>query len=47
MRLAYQDLSLEKKKQEEKLKHLDPKKAAQAERLGMGMTASSYRYTRA
>lgn len=36
MRLAYQDMSLERKKQEEKLKSADPKKAEQFERLGMG-----------
>ena len=36
MRLAYQDLSIQQKSQEEKMKQLDPKKAAQAERLGMG-----------
>lgn len=37
MRLAYQDLSMEQKKAEEKLKNLDPKKAVQVERLGMGV----------
>lgn len=36
MRLAYQDLSIQQKKQEEKLKQTDPKKAEQVERLGMG-----------
>jgi CRISPR/Cas system CSM-associated protein Csm5 (group 7 of RAMP superfamily) len=36
MRLAYQDLSLQQKKEEERLKKLDPSKAAQIERLGMG-----------
>ena len=36
MRLAYQDMSLEMKKQEAKLKAADPKKAQQMERLGMG-----------
>lgn len=36
VRLAYQDLSLKVKKEEEKLKNLDPAKARQMERLGMG-----------
>lgn len=36
MRLAYEDLSIQQKKKEEKLKALDPKKAEQIERLGMG-----------
>jgi len=36
MRLAYQDLSVQQKKQEEKLAKVDPSKAAQVERLGMG-----------
>ncbi len=36
MRLAYQDLSVQEKKKNEELKRMDPKKAAQAERLGMG-----------
>lgn len=38
MRLAYQDLSLERKKKEDKLKITDPKKAEQLERLGMGFS---------
>merc|ERR1711962_310275 len=37
MRLAYQDLSLEQKKTEEKIRTVDPKKANQVERLGMGV----------
>ena len=37
MRLAYQDLSLEQKKVEEKMAKIDPKKANQVERLGMGV----------
>ncbi|KAL0272711.1 UNVERIFIED_CONTAM: hypothetical protein PYX00_005575 [Menopon gallinae] len=41
MRLAYQDLSLQQKKEEEKLKQIDPKKAQQIERLGMGFTAKT------
>lgn len=40
MRLAYQDMSLERKKQEEKLKASDPKKAQQLERLGMGFISN-------
>lgn len=40
MKLAYQDMSLERKKQEEKLKAADPKKAEQFERLGMGFGGS-------
>lgn len=36
VRLAYQDLSMKAQKQEEKLKHVDPTKARQMERLGMG-----------
>jgi ADP-ribosylation factor GTPase-activating protein 2/3 len=35
VRLAYQDLSLKKQKEEERLKNLDPNKAKQIERLGM------------
>ena len=40
MRLAYKDMSLERKKQEDKLKAADPKKAEQFERLGMGFGGS-------
>ncbi|CAH1799553.1 unnamed protein product [Owenia fusiformis] len=36
MKLAYQDMSQEKKKAEDKIRLTDPKKAAQLERLGMG-----------
>lgn len=36
VRLAYQDLSVQQKKEEDKLKRTDPKKAEQVERLGMG-----------
>jgi len=36
IRLAYQDLSVKQKKQEEKMASTDPSKAAQVERLGMG-----------
>lgn len=39
VRLAYEDLSIKQKKQEEKLKAIDPKKANQVERLGMGLGA--------
>ncbi|XP_063971176.1 ADP-ribosylation factor GTPase-activating protein 2-like isoform X1 [Lytechinus pictus] len=38
MRLAYKDMSVEMKKQEEKLKKENPNKAKQMERLGMGYT---------
>lgn len=40
MRLAYQDMSIQRKKEEEKLKASDPKKAEQLERLGMGFGGS-------
>lgn len=36
VRLAYQDLSLQKTKEEERMKNIDPTKAKQMERLGMG-----------
>ena len=42
MRLAYQDLSVQQKKQEEKLKTTNPKKAQQMERLGMGFGGRRY-----
>ncbi|XP_014098652.2 ADP-ribosylation factor GTPase-activating protein 2 [Bactrocera oleae] len=38
MRLAYKDLSLQKTREEEKLKSVDPAKAKQMERLGMGFS---------
>ncbi|XP_039294617.1 ADP-ribosylation factor GTPase-activating protein 2 isoform X2 [Nilaparvata lugens] len=41
MRLAYQDLSIKQKKEEDKLKAVDPKKAQQIERLGMGFASRS------
>lgn len=41
VRLAYKDLSLEQKKTEEKLRQVDPKKAEQLERLGMGFGGRS------
>ncbi|XP_069102490.1 ADP-ribosylation factor GTPase-activating protein 2-like isoform X6 [Argopecten irradians] len=40
MRLAYKDMSLQRKKEEDKLKATDPKKAAQYERLGMGFVGN-------
>lgn len=40
MRLAYKDMSIQRKKEEEKLKASDPKKAAQMDRLGMGFAGS-------
>lgn len=36
VRLAYQDLSIRKQKEEDRLKTVDPNKAKQMERLGMG-----------
>ena len=40
MRLAYKDMSLERKKQEEKIMAVDPQKAEQFERLGMGFAGN-------
>jgi len=40
MRLAYQDIATQQKKQEEKLRKVDAKKAAQVERLGMGASST-------
>ena len=40
MRLAYQDMSVQRKKQEDKLMKNDPKKAEQFERLGMGFAGN-------
>ena len=37
VRLAYKDLSIQQQQKEEQLKKVDPKKAEQMERLGMGM----------
>lgn len=37
VRLAYQDLSMKNKREEERVKHSDPSKAKQMERLGMGI----------
>lgn len=34
---AYEDMSLAGKREEERMKRTDPKKAQQAERLGMGL----------
>ncbi|CAO1404180.1 unnamed protein product [Diamesa serratosioi] len=36
VRLAYQDLSIQKQREEDRIRTVDPKKAAQMERLGMG-----------
>lgn len=41
VRLAYQDLSIQAQKQEDKLKQTDPAKAKQMERLGMGFNHRS------
>ncbi|XP_045606771.1 ADP-ribosylation factor GTPase-activating protein 2 isoform X2 [Procambarus clarkii] len=38
---AYEDMSLAGKREEERMKRVDPKKAQQAERLGMGLGARS------
>lgn len=42
MRLAYEDLSLRQKKEEDKMKASDPQKAKQIERLGMGFGHRSW-----
>ncbi|XP_067142342.1 ADP-ribosylation factor GTPase-activating protein 2 isoform X2 [Centruroides vittatus] len=42
VRLAYKDLSLKKKQTEEKIRQVDPRKAEQLERLGMGFSSSSH-----
>ncbi|XP_067906841.1 ADP-ribosylation factor GTPase-activating protein 2 isoform X3 [Heterodontus francisci] len=39
LRLAYQDLEIQRKKEDEKLKKLEGKKKEQAERLGMGFSS--------
>lgn len=44
MRLAYEELSIKQKKEEEKIKAIDPKKASQMERLGMGLGARGYAF---
>ncbi|NP_001080327.1 ADP ribosylation factor GTPase activating protein 3 S homeolog [Xenopus laevis] len=41
LRLAYKQLEIQKQKDDEKLKNLPPKKAAEAERLGMGFGTRS------
>jgi len=41
MRLAYQDLGIQQKKKDQALSKMDPKKAEQMERLGMGFGAGS------
>merc|ERR1711936_660903 len=41
MRLAYQDLGPQQKKKEQALSKMDPKKAEQMERLGMGFGSGS------
>ena len=41
LKLAYKDLSLEDARREKEAKNLDPRKAAQFERLGMGYASSS------
>lgn len=39
MRLAYQELKIDRKKEEKKLQNLEGKKREQAERLGMGLVS--------
>ena len=39
--MAYQDLSLEAKKQADRMQKADPKKAEHLERLGMGIMSSN------
>lgn len=39
MRLAYQELQIDRKKEEKKLQNLEGKKREQAERLGMGLVS--------
>lgn len=41
MRLAYKDISVQQEQQQKNLMKLDPKKAEQMERLGMGLGARS------
>ncbi|XP_076970710.1 ADP-ribosylation factor GTPase-activating protein 2 isoform X2 [Tamandua tetradactyla] len=41
MRLAYQELQVDRKKEEKKLQNLEGKKREQAERLGMGLVSRS------
>ena len=40
MKLAYQDLSADERRRNDKMKKLDPKKQEQSERLGMGFGGS-------
>lgn len=42
MRLAYQELQLDRKKEEKRLQNLEGKKREQAERLGMGLVSRRY-----
>lgn len=42
MRLAYQELQIDRKKEEKKLQTLEGKKREQAERLGMGLVSRRY-----
>ena len=41
MKLAYQDLTLEDARREKQAKNMDPRKAAQFERLGMAYSGTS------
>merc|ERR1719228_2781386 len=41
MRLAYQDITVQQEKQKDRLAKIDPKKAEQMERLGMGFSSGA------
>ena len=41
MKLAYQDMSADEKKRDQKIKNMDPKKKEQVDRLGMGLGGGS------
>ena len=41
MKLVYQDMSVDEKKRDQKIKNMDPKKKEQVDRLGMGLGGGS------